>query len=376
MASFFARKRSRLVLGHYYLRPLVSSSLEHGMAFFALMSVVGLWEIVGQWDEAMLVALGHGSKGEKGKMKKASVESYRNIPEVTDSSQQMQGSSVQTTDTNGTAHSFTFDKKGRLIEDRITALGGAVRRIAWSYNNRGLLAKASSYADNSSTPLNEVAFTYNAFNQLVEDAQSHGGEAGAGTPKVAYSYANGGSNTIRRQSVTYPGGKILLLGYGDVGLVDDRLSRLSAVTVVGESNALCMFQWMGLARLVRLQMPIPDVELTYEKIASEPVGDGGDPYIGYDRFGRTVDMRWQLGATAASVSRINMAMTAPRAGCGGWTPRRPFRPTDCGVMMGWDKSPRASKARWIPLTASSSAPPRRRRILLTIPSATGAITRA
>jgi hypothetical protein len=40
------------------------------------------------------------------------------------------------------------------------------------------------------------------------------------------------------------------------------------------------------------------VDLTYIKEAGSPVGDAGDPYAGYDRFGRTVEMRWQTtGAT-------------------------------------------------------------------------------
>jgi hypothetical protein len=30
-----------------------------------------------------------------------------------------------------------------------------------------------------------------------------------------------------------------------------------------------------------------------QKQGTEPVGDAGDPYNGYDRFGRTQDIRWQ-----------------------------------------------------------------------------------
>ncbi len=35
------------------------------------------------------------------------------------------------------------------------------------------------------------------------------------------------------------------------------------------------------------------MELTYIKDVAQPVGDAGDNYIGFDRFGRTVDMNWR-----------------------------------------------------------------------------------
>jgi len=38
--------------------------------------------------------------------------------------------------------------------------------------------------------------------------------------------------------------------------------------------------------------PEPGVQLSYIKSSGQPLGDAGDPYKGYDRFGRTVDMRW------------------------------------------------------------------------------------
>ena len=32
--------------------------------------------------------------------------------------------------------------------------------------------------------------------------------------------------------------------------------------------------------------------MSYIKLSGEPVGDGGDQYTGFDRFGRVVDNRW------------------------------------------------------------------------------------
>jgi hypothetical protein len=38
--------------------------------------------------------------------------------------------------------------------------------------------------------------------------------------------------------------------------------------------------------------PEPSVQRRWKKLAGEPIGDGGEPYTGYDRFGRTEQMRW------------------------------------------------------------------------------------
>jgi RHS repeat-associated protein len=61
---------------------------------------------------------------------------------------------------------------------------------------------------------------------------------------------------------------------------------------------------MGAGRLVSLTMPQPGIALSYRHAAGQPVGDAGDPYSGYDRFGRTVDMRWIKTSDQSSLSRI------------------------------------------------------------------------
>ena len=45
------------------------------------------------------------------------------------------------------------------------------------------------------------------------------------------------------------------------------------------------------------------IQLTLLQQAGEPVGDGGDQYVGLDRFGRLVDQRW-LDGTGADVERV------------------------------------------------------------------------
>lgn len=210
-----------------------------------------------------------------------------------------QGQTVGITDANGTQHVLDLDKLGRVLEDRAVVLGtsvdGAIRRISTSYDARGLVSAVTSYDDpnvGSGSVVNQVVNEYDAFGQLTLDIQSHSGSADGSTPRVSYAHANGSANTTRRTTVTYPSGKVINIDYGDAGSIDDRLSRMAGTQITGESDPLATFQWAGAGRFLRLGMPRPGLELTYHKAADEPVGDSGDPYSGYDRFGRTVDMRW------------------------------------------------------------------------------------
>jgi hypothetical protein len=80
--------------------------------------------------------------------------------------------------------------------------------------------------------------------------------------------------------------------YGTTNSMDDHLNRVTAEKVTGESGNLVEYRYMGAALQVRLAYPMPDVMCDYKKQAGQPVGDAGDPYNGYDRFGRTVDINW------------------------------------------------------------------------------------
>ncbi|MEM1296277.1 MAG: hypothetical protein AAGH89_12995 [Verrucomicrobiota bacterium] len=46
------------------------------------------------------------------------------------------------------------------------------------------------------------------------------------------------------------------------------------------------------------------MELTYIKDAAQPVGDAGDDYIGFDRFGRTADMNWRKTSDSSELDHI------------------------------------------------------------------------
>ena len=209
-----------------------------------------------------------------------------------------QGQAITFTDADGTVHSYGYDKLGRLLSDAVTNLGSdlnnAVLRIERQYEARGMLTMVTSYnAASGGDIVNQSAFTYDAFANLASDQQSHSGAVGSSTPEVLYNYADGSANTVRRTATMYPDGKILNVQYGSGDSVDDHFSRVTALQFDGESTPLVEYTYIGVAWQVRVGYPGPAVELTYKKQGSEPAGDAGDPYNGYDRFGRTQDIRWQ-----------------------------------------------------------------------------------
>jgi len=202
-------------------------------------------------------------------------------------------------DADGTTHEYAYDKLGNPTEDRVPVLAAGlnddVLRIGTTYDQRGLTAKVTSYdAASGGTVVNEVGLEYNAFGQLAADKQSHAGAVDGSTPKVTYSYESGGTkNSVRRLSTTYPTNtRVAEVKYGAANLMDDHLGRVSALQVTGETDELVDYTYCGRAWQLRVGFPTPGLELTYRALSGAPVGDAGDPYSGYDRFGRTVDMPW------------------------------------------------------------------------------------
>jgi len=212
-----------------------------------------------------------------------------------------QGVVVTLKDPNETVHAFDYDRLGRTRQDRIIALGtnldDSVLRIETTYDTKRLLtASVTSYDDamvGMGNVINEVGYTYDDFGQLIADQQSHDGEVDGSTPEVSYAYADGANaNSARRTGMTYPDGRQIDFSYGASGGLDDLLSRIASFAINGESTDLVTYEFVGAGRYVKIAYPQPDVELSYFTAADQPVGDADDPYGGYDRFSRTIDMRW------------------------------------------------------------------------------------
>lgn len=209
-----------------------------------------------------------------------------------------QGEVITLTDANGSVHSYERDKLGRLRHDCITTLAGGVdglvRRISAAYDNRGQVATVTSAdapSPSSGDIVNEVTYAYNGIGCLTADAQSHSGVVDGSTPKVQYQCSAAQGARQRRTGIIYPDGRALNYEYGDEGSIDDVLNQVQSVHD-DDLTVLAEFQYVGSAMPVVTKLPEPGVERRWKKLAGEPVGDAGDPYTGYDRFGRTEQMRW------------------------------------------------------------------------------------
>jgi RHS repeat-associated protein len=221
-----------------------------------------------------------------------------------------QGEPVTFEDADQTVHTYAYDQLGRLTADSVTTLGvgldNSVLRIERAYEVRGMLQTVTSYdAATGGSVVNQSAFVYDAFSNLIADQQSHSGVVVPGaTPQVNYSYADGSTNTVRRTAVTYPNGRVLNTVYGVANSAADHLNQITSLNVTGDGGDLADYTYCGTNWQVQIAYPLPGVELTYIKQGSEPVGDGGDPYTGYDRFGRTIDIRWQTITGGTSLERL------------------------------------------------------------------------
>jgi hypothetical protein len=69
------------------------------------------------------------------------------------------------------------------------------------------------------------------------------------------------------------------------GSVDDRISRLDEITAFG-AEWMELLTYLGLGTVVTKEFNADSVTLNY---VGTGTGDGGDQYVGLDRFGRVVD---------------------------------------------------------------------------------------
>ena len=172
-----------------------------------------------------------------------------------------------------------------------SGVGGAVRRIEHSFDNRMRLEKVTSYdATTSGSVESQIQYDYNDSGQLTKEYQQHGSVVNVSTsPVVEHNFENGGSNTIRMKSLTYPDGRQLDYEYGTSGSQTDRLDRVS--TIEDGATTLVTYQHSGAGVLVTQTYNEPGIEKTLA------LGSGSDPYLALDRFGRMIDLRWKKGST-------------------------------------------------------------------------------
>lgn len=205
-----------------------------------------------------------------------------------------QGERTELADQNGSVHNYAYDRLNRQIEDKVSTLGagvdGAVRRIAWCYDHRQRLERVTSYdAALGGSVTSDVQFAYNDYNHVVTEHQQHGSAVNTSTsPRTQYGYANGSSNTVRRESVTYPDGTSLLYGYGTG--VGDALSRVEKLT--WDSTVIAVYDYLGRDLVIELKYPEPTIDVQHTLASG-----AANSYSGIDRFGRVIDLQWNQGST-------------------------------------------------------------------------------
>jgi len=92
-----------------------------------------------------------------------------------------QGERIEKKDQNSTVHAYEYDALGRVIHDRITAVGSgvdsAVRRISTTYEVRGQVATLTSYDSatvGSGNVVNQVTFEHDDAALLAKEYQEVG----------------------------------------------------------------------------------------------------------------------------------------------------------------------------------------------------------
>jgi len=221
-----------------------------------------------------------------------------------------QGEVVTMTDANGSVHEYRRDLLGRAIDDAVTTLAsgvdGAVRRLSSGYDVRGRLQSLSSHSapeTGAGVMLNEVKFDYNGIDCLTADIQSHAGAVDEDTPRVQYTCTGAVDAVLRRKTVVYPNGRIVAYEYGDPHGIDDVLNRVQSMHDE-DLTVLAEFRYLGASTPAVTVLSEPGLERRWKALAGQPVGDAGDPYTGYDRFGRVENMLWWKPSTSTAAVQV------------------------------------------------------------------------
>lgn len=175
------------------------------------------------------------------------------------------------------------------------SLDGTVKRISTTYTAKGAVNEVTSHSSatvGSGSVVNQIGFEYSPWGQVTADKQAHGGAVTGTTPEVSYAYGDGTANRILPESITHPSGRRIDYRYGVPVSDNGKLGRIEGLRKYPESSNLVSYEYAGLNRYVKVTYDQPEVELTYISSDGQNGDDAGDPYIGWDRFGRTQNMRW------------------------------------------------------------------------------------
>ena len=170
-------------------------------------------------------------------------------------------------------------------------------RISTTFNNRGLEETITTY-DNatvgSGAIVNQVKKEYDAFNQMISDAQEHDGAVDANSPEVTYTFSDGSNSALRKLTVSTPSGHKVNYDYGAANSIADAFNRPDSLKVDGETGNLVGYEFIGLVLNSKIKYPTPDTELN----------------TSYDRFARIIDMPWTNAAGTTTHAHIQYGYDA------------------------------------------------------------------
>ncbi|HYE01647.1 MAG TPA: hypothetical protein VD963_00285, partial [Phycisphaerales bacterium] len=196
-----------------------------------------------------------------------------------------------------------------------SAPAARVMSVQYLYDAQGrlsdVIARASGTDPNSVISHNRYA--YDTRGNVTTEWQGHQGLLGptppASTPRVDYTWSYRATDTPlghvghdRLDLIKYPappgsneaGRRHVQFAYGDAGLLDDRLSRLRAVTsgVGGATEPIAAFDYAGLARRASLTLGTGSSAITAGLLAP---GGPGEPIglTGLDMFGALRDLHYR-----------------------------------------------------------------------------------
>src|SRR5262249_6590639 len=205
-----------------------------------------------------------------------------------------------------TTHTYVRDVLGRMTSDQVAVTSGqvdpSIQRLDTAYDTGGRPYLFTSYADTAGQmPKNQVQRSYNGLSQLTNEYQAHSGLGTTSTTaQVQYSYdVMASGNESRLVTMTYPTtSRVLTYNYNGTTL-DNSISRVTSLS--DSSGTLESESYLGLANVVTRSHPLqPNTRLDLTYVQPGGSADGGDQYVGLDRFGRIVDQHWLFATSTTS----------------------------------------------------------------------------
>jgi RHS repeat-associated protein len=248
-------------------------------------------------------------------------------------------------DQNGTSHAYSRDVAGRIIRDAATkgsgsAIDDTIDEVGVAYDDLGRLLRVTSYLKADDSVANQVEFAYTPLwevrrvYQNAEGAVAYATSGGlpdepTGTTRlVRYEYdlrtfadgpasTGGAVNYSRGSALAYPrrsnsgspapAAEEFGIGYGTVGSVDDRISRVTSMGFgTGSTDPRILYEHLGIGTPVIVDYAAPYVVLDRSLGADgrrwDDLESGANRYRGFDRYGRIALQAWADGEITTTSS--------------------------------------------------------------------------